>query len=385
MQKYIHDEIRNNLRSLQKGLSVPQQKALAEVVHGLFTVGTPILRHLAQDDEKSAKKQGEKYSHHLRNIDLETKIERFALKQALSDLKKDSIIAYDLTDIAKDTARKMEKLAPVFDGSKCCGTTGYCLHGVGISADLVRLKIHDGNRYTQNQQRRMIVEEIALKLKGQGIWIFDRGNDDKAFFYFLASKLNLRFIARLRGNRQVVIQKTGVSEKVENLRPGKYRIQLLNRNNNKVVPQFYTLIIKKHLPHKPPIRLITNLDYRRYSKNNLVTLYLERWGVENSFRRIKTKFNLEKIRVLHYKTFVNLVGLVQFAPVCSTQLFRTLQKNTSALLAGLLLYYKQFLRLKHLSPNIDSFITFLQQILKPYIYRNHSPPNQLSLLFPNSL
>ncbi len=96
MQKYIHDSLRNNLRSVQKGLTVPQQKAVTEVVRGLFTAGTPILRYLAQDDDKSAKKQGEKYSHHLGNVDLEDKIEQFSLKKAFSDVKTDSIIAYDL-------------------------------------------------------------------------------------------------------------------------------------------------------------------------------------------------------------------------------------------------------------------------------------------------
>ena len=380
MQKYIHDCLRNNLRSIQKGLSVPQQKAVTEVVRGLFTAGTPILRHLAQDDEKSAKKQGEKYSHHLGNINLEEKIEIFSLKKAFSDIKKDSIIAYDLTDIAKDSAKKMEKLAKIFDGSERRGTVGFGLHGVGISSNLVRLRVHDGDKYTQNQQRRKIVGEIAQKLNENGIWVFDRGNDDKAFFKFLASELKVRFIVRLRDNRQVVIQKTGALEKIENLKPGKYKIQLLNRNNNKVDPQVYTLIIKKHLKNKPPIRLITNLDYKHYSRNKVITMYLERWGVENIFRRIKTKFNLEKIRVLSFRKFTNLVALIQFATICSTLIYRALQKSSTALLAGILLYYKTFLRLRRLASNIDSFISFMQQCLKPYVYRNNDPPAQLTLL-----
>lgn len=64
MQKYIHDQLRNNLRSIQKDLSVPQKKAVTEIVRGLFTAKMPVLRHLAQDESKSAKKQGEKYAHH---------------------------------------------------------------------------------------------------------------------------------------------------------------------------------------------------------------------------------------------------------------------------------------------------------------------------------
>lgn len=380
MQKYITDTIRNNQRSLEKGLSVPQKKALTELVRGLYTVGTPVLRHLAQDEEKSTKKQGEKYSHHLGNIDLESKVEHFALKKAISDVKKDSIIAYDLTDIAKDCAKKMEKLSGVFDGSKRRGTVGYCLHGVGIHSNLVKLRVHDGDKYTQNQQRRFIVEEISKKLKKKGIWVFDRGNDDKAFFRFLASKLKVRFIARLKGNRQVVVVKTGALEKVQNMKPGKYRIQLLNRNNNKVEKQIYTLVIKKHLKDKAPIRLITNLDYKRYSKNTLVTMYLERWGVESIFRHLKTKFNLEKIRVLGYRKFINLIALIQFVSVCSVLIYRALQKSAASFLSDISLYYKDFLRLKSLTLSIDSFVLFLRHSLKNYAPREQSYHLQLNLL-----
>lgn len=380
MQKYITDTIRNNLRSLEKGLTAPQKKAVTEVVRGLYTAGTPVLRHLAQDEAKSAKKQGEKYAHHLGNIDLEAKVEQFALKKALFEVKKDSIIAYDLTDIAKDCAKKMEKLSGVYDGSKRRGTVGYCLHGVGIHSNLVKLRVHDGDKYTQNQQRRFIVEEIAQKLKKKGIWVFDRGNDDKQFFHFLSSKLKVRFITRVKENRQVIVLKTGVLEKVENMKPGKYRIQLLNRNNNKIEKQVYTLVIKKHLKNKAPIRLITNLDYKRYSKNDLVMMYLERWGVESIFRHLKTKFNLEKIRVLGYRKFINIIALIQFVSVCSVLIYRTLQKSATSFLSGISLYYKDFIRLKSLTPSIDSFVLFLRHSLKKYTPKEPIPQLQLNLL-----
>jgi len=60
MTKYIQDTIRNNLRCVVADLTRPQEKAVQEIVRGLFTAGTPVLRHLAQDATKTAKKQGEK-------------------------------------------------------------------------------------------------------------------------------------------------------------------------------------------------------------------------------------------------------------------------------------------------------------------------------------
>jgi hypothetical protein len=118
MNKYIQDTIRNKSRSVIAGLSIPQQKAVNEMVRGLFTAGEPILRHLAQDDTKSVKKQAEKYSHHLGNISVQTKVEALALKEAESGVQKTTIIAYDLTDVNKELPEKMEKLSKIWDGSQ---------------------------------------------------------------------------------------------------------------------------------------------------------------------------------------------------------------------------------------------------------------------------
>ena len=76
MYKYIQDSIRNNSRLLLKDLTVPQKKAVTETIRGLFVRGTPILRHLAQNENISAKKQGDKYSYHLGNIQLKEKVEQ---------------------------------------------------------------------------------------------------------------------------------------------------------------------------------------------------------------------------------------------------------------------------------------------------------------------
>ncbi len=381
MQKYIHDCLKNNTRSITKDLTKPQRKAVEEMIRGLFTCEKPILRHMVQNSDISAKKQAEKYSCHLGNIDIAKEIDRFALKRAKNKVKQDTIIAYDLSDISKECAKKMEKIARVFDGSKRRITNGYTLHGVGINCLLTRFKIHNGDKYFQNQTRREIVTEIAEKVDRKGIWVFDRGNDDKQFFKFLSSELRVRFIARLKENRQVVLKKTGDKIQVKYLKPGKYRVYLMDKNNYAIDSSSeYTLTIQQHLKNHEPIRLISNLSYQRYSKCKTVTMYLERWGVENIFKRIKTKFGLEKIRVLSYKKLINLVALTQLAVIISTLIFTTLQKSTAAMISGLLLLYKRFMKTKSLSLNLDSFITFLKDSLDPIVFRNHSPPtNQLPL------
>src|SRR3990167_5841181 len=201
MYKYIQDSIRNNSRCVFKDLTKPQKRAMSEIIRGLFTAGKPILRHIAQDKNISAK------------------------KQAKNSVRKNTIIAYDLTDISK-TAKKMEKISRVFDGSKRKTTDGFLLHGVGINGILTKLKVHDGENFFLNDIRKNIVTEIAQNLHGKGVWVIDRGNDDKQFFKFLRHELKVSFIARLKENRQVVIKQTGVKIQVKNLKPGKYTVYL---------------------------------------------------------------------------------------------------------------------------------------------------------------
>lgn len=386
MYKYIQDTIRNNSRYITTGMTKPQKKSFAEMVRGIFVENTPILRHLAQDKTKTAKKQGEKYSYHLGNIDLQGKIEEFSLQRVKGEVKRNTIIAYDLTDLSKDSAKKIPYLSRVFDGSEGTITNGFTLHGLGVNNILLKLEMHDGENFTQNQVRRRIVEYYAQRFGRKGIWVFDRGNDDKAFFKFLRHSAKVQFIARLRENRQVVMKETGALLKVKDMPPGKYNIYLLNAHNTKVDLRFaYTLVIHKHLEGKEPIRLISWLK-DEYSSRQIVDMYLQRWGIENIFKRAKHKFNLEKIRVLNHQKFVNLICLIQFAINLSTITFINMQKLTHSLISGVYSCYQFFLKQKSLTFNLDSFITFIKNALKPLLFRcERPPPNQLNLLSTRSL
>lgn len=380
MCKYITDTIKNNLKSITKNCTKPEQKAIEEIVRGLLIEGTPILRHLAQHKEKTAKKQGEKYSFHLSKKDLTGTIERFALRHAKTQIKKHTIIAYDLSDIAKENAKEMEKIRRVFDGSKRKVSNGYTFHGVGINHMLIKAEIHYGDNNFLSQMRKKIVTEISTKIGKKGIWVFDRGNDDKQFFNFLRSNLKVDFIARLKENRQVVLKKTGDKIQVKNLSHGQYDVYLMNKNNNKVnTKNTYRLVIQKHLKDKEPIRLLTTLRKKRFSKQQIVTMYLERWGIESGFKRIKGKFGLEKIRVLKHKVFLNLIALTLFSLLLSMIIYQKIQKTNDLLIAEILLMYKRFIRLKSLSFNLDSFISFIKSVLPKLIFRSHDPPVQNSL------
>ena len=188
MTKYISDFIRNQSRSLISGLTRPQQKAIVEVIRGLFTAGEPILRRLAQDPKKTLKRQGDKYGYHLNRVDLVEIVEDMAIKKAKQTVKKDTIIAYDLTDIAKECAEKMEGIGGIFDGSKRKPSQGYAIAGVGVNTTLLSFRVYNARQQTLNQTRRELVSKISIAFGQKGIWVFDRGNDNKDFFRVSASR-----------------------------------------------------------------------------------------------------------------------------------------------------------------------------------------------------
>lgn len=174
---------------------------------------------------------------------------------------------------------------------------------------------------------------------------------------------------------------------MNNLNPGVYPVLLLDHHNNAIDDNIgeLTLIIHEHLKEKEPIRLLTNLVWKNYGTEKIVTMYLDRWGVENIFRRAKTKFNLEAIRVLKYQKFVNLVALIQLAIIVSSITFLAIQKSTNALIIGVLMLYKKFIKHKALTFNIDSFITFMQSSLKPLQKRPAKPLGQMNLFSPSTM
>lgn len=380
MYKYIQDYIRNNSRSVLSDCTLPQKKAISEVIRGLFTAGTPVLRHLAQSGSKTAKKQAEKYSHHLGNINLKERVDEFSLRKVKNEVKEDTVIAYDLTDINKECSKKMEKLSAVFDGSKREVTDGFLLHGVGVNGLLLKLQVHEDEIHTLNQVRLDIISGLAESFDYRGIWAFDRGNDGKLFFKDLRQKLKVQFIARLRVNRTVVMKETGAMEKLEDVPVGQYMVFILDEHGKVDTKNEYLLVVSQHLKNNPPIRLLCHLK-DEYSSQQIVNMYLERWGIENAFKRVKQKFKLERIRVLNYQKFVNLIALIQFAINVCTISFIAIQKFTDSIISGVIIHYRKFIHKKSLSINLDSFISFLQNSLKPLILRPKRPKSMQIPLF----
>jgi hypothetical protein len=390
MQKFISDSVKNNLKSIFKGFSIPQKKSLRLLVKQLLKKGTGILRHLGDiDPEKiSPKSLGQKFSYHLGKVDLLTSVEKYADRKIVKNLKKNSVIAYDLTDINKDSARKIEKMGHCFDGSTRRRSKGFFVHGVGFGKWLWRMQLHDNEKHFLPQIRKKILDHLIKITKSKNpIWAFDRGNDDGQFFEYLIEK-GVRFIVRLKENRVVILKSTNEFISVKALKPGKYNILIpTQKTKNKKHFQFheYVLIVKQNKKFKTPIRFLCSKNLAPFSETEIQYFYLKRWGVENSFKSIKSQLKLESIRVLRFKKFQNLVSLMHFCLLLNQSLFQRIQQNTSGLLldfsSKIYTAYLKFQKTFTRTANINSFVDFMRTNMPTIFVHRKSlkPPCQSTI------
>lgn len=118
MNKYILDSIKNNTKTIFLGMTKPQKKSLTFMIKRVFQTGSGILRESGDCQLQLPKTIAQKISYHLGEIDVLKPVEEFRNKQRLNFLPNNGVIAYDLTDVAKKSAKKIENRTDTFDGSE---------------------------------------------------------------------------------------------------------------------------------------------------------------------------------------------------------------------------------------------------------------------------
>lgn len=156
-------------------------------------------------------KTEQRLSRQMSKEDLTEHINKAILKEGYRKITKDIVLAWDLSDIQKPFAKKMDNLAKVWDGSEGEVGQGYWINSV-IAADvnkeqliplyneLFSQKAKDFG--SENQQIFKALRVVNEELKGKGIWAMDRGADREEIVDEL-SALKARFVIRARGDRKV--------------------------------------------------------------------------------------------------------------------------------------------------------------------------------------
>lgn len=323
---------------LSYGLPRPKRKFIHQMIYGIQASKdiklSSITRALGEDIPYI--KTENRLSRQISSQDLTQFIGDKLSEEGSKLISEDTVLALDLSDIAKEYSKKQENLSLVRDGSTGEIKDGWYLIGV-IGADPRGEKVIPlyGELYSQEaddfeSENTMIlktIDRVRNKVADRGIWTLDRGADRKKIYERLLSK-KLKFVIRLAGKRDLKEEESG--RKVRSLTmakkcPCRYRAKVTIRGEVFKEKELHigwkrvkftfndtplALVVVKGYGELP-LMLITNLEVKdEVDSLHILEVYLTRWKCEESWRFIKQSYNMEDVRLLKYIGLRNTVILV---------------------------------------------------------------------------
>jgi hypothetical protein len=348
----MHDsKVRSRLKAqltkfcseLCSGLSKPLGKFVAQMLYGIQSSQDVKLSNIgrALGEAIPLIRTEKRLSRNLKYAELEAGLTTKLVEMASARIHEDTVLALDLSDIRKEYARRMEHLAPVWDGSSGETHQGYWLldvTGAEVSGSEIvpvcqKLFSAEAEEFrSENAEILAMVDQVDRRLAGRGILTMDRGCDRKKLLEPLLDK-HLRFVIRSTGERTVIDRRGRTrsvaevalgcrlrhqarvvridkgQEKSYELRYGAEPICLVGREE-----QLWLVAIAGF--GEQPILLVTSLKLRARDSESVwwaARIYWTRWKIEETFRFVKQCYNLEDIRVMKYRRLKNLVVLVTAA------------------------------------------------------------------------
>ena len=257
------------------------------------------------------------------------------LRRSAALVTDDTLIAADTADLAKYSARHLEGLGRVHDGSDPEGRTapGYgafqAFARVGAGPVFPRgvepLKVYAGAPPGETAAILAHVLRVPEAVRGQGTWVLDRGLDRRELFGPWA-RCGVAVVVRQRGDRTVTTAagrvvavdalvagqgcprprrwpKGGVSVAVEVRLP-------------EVGAASFLLVVGWRVPgSERPLVLLVSPAGRRAGRTGrwFIRAYHKRWGAEDAPRGIKQRFAVEAFLVRSWMSIRRLLWLVAWA------------------------------------------------------------------------
>ena len=116
---------------------------------------------------------------------------------------------------------------------------------------------------------------------------------------------------------------------------------------------------------------------------DIVETSLVRWDIENLYKQMKEKFQMEKIRLLFWKKLKNLLALIQLATSISNKMFAEMTEGSGEMTTHfeLSVTFTAFCRHRSLTSNRFAFTSFLSEHAPSFPPRTRrGNPLQRSLL-----
>ena len=389
--KDIQNLINNNLNKLTFGLTRPQKKAVKETVNGIIRHKSCILQQIfAETKNNRVSKKVENVLNQLKQIDITTKTNDLLRDRLCKSIENETVIAFDEGEIAKPKAKKMENLTRIWDASKKRRCNGYNLCGLATKQSFLCLEIWNKNEESISEIRWRMIESVAKKTQGKGIFVFDRGHDHTALIRKMAEK-GLQFIIRAKDLRRPFDNKLGIKRNITDFETGYHSIKVTQNKPSKNLwtGSLYLVVTEiKDKDEDGKLRrawFLTNLSPEKYSIRDIQNFYTQRWCIESHYQQIKTHYGLESVRIHSIKAIKALLALCNFALWITSeahlkisQTIKGLWTELSCCLGAFIRFCKRF-SLK--TSSVSAFRSFIANNLPVFfskIVSKSSPPT----LFP---
>lgn len=361
----------NTVKSVTFWMKKPEKKFFRTILENMLEYRTTVLSQLWDVEKKPAKELKNYYSKHLWKEDwssLWKKVEKVMVKFIWKIDKENNFFCFDTVDTNKNSAKKMEWLKAVRDGSEWSIWNWFTWHSVSIKSIPLFFKRERIKKDTEDKTIKMdIFTEQVEKISSlfwPWYWILaDRWYDDFKKFQLLIA-MWFFFCIRLKTNRNVEILEWKHKWEILkswDLEEWNYTVKIT------WIEQELFIFVKALKWLKNPIRVISNIN----DKKN-IEKYLKRWEIERIFKTGKQEFNFEKVWTQSVQKTENLVYLVQLCLGISAYIFNKLnpkfeyiqEKNEVISCEKICKKISPFLKKKGLTFNRNSITSFIAYYMK---------------------
>lgn len=339
-------KLAQSLYKFKGALTLPEYKLLQDISLGILKGQSIINLKIAKQLNESitAKKTCERFTRHLNKPEFGSKVQDVMIKHQSRGFDDETCVIVDESDIIKPQAKTMEGLQKVRDGSSGkYDQSGYALLNIiayhnssqgyeikPISSDLIS-RDKELDSVSQILEDRLI--DIVLASGNKGVYLFDRGYDDKKLYRFLKDN-EMNYIIRAMGDRNLILDGKEQSFK-EVAKSVKLNLTYKAKGSNQQIECGIKRVQLRLDPHpkKHPKTLDTWLVVSRFSPNEngkqgyfyflcdfpgqlhltleaivekALRMYRMRWKIEEVHRHIKQEYGWEKIQLTKYIRLQNM-------------------------------------------------------------------------------
>ncbi len=326
---------------ISKGFPKVKQRLIKEMLYGIQATKDVKLSNISRslNEKIDLIKTEDRLSRNLDDMDFTEVINNEICGLGSKKVGEDMVIALDPGEIRKKSAKKMEFLCGIHDGSEHEIGDGYWLCKV-VAADIEHKEViplycegysqNADDFKSENTQILKAIDRVSKYIGKKGIWAIDRGGDrDVIIERFLNKAAPKRFVIRLSKRRNLIRRgkERNCYEIAKRLSTPYKTIIIKYEDGKEKVKSVYYNAVEVKLPQREeklflvvvkgfgeePMMLLTRVKVNTRIKESIwriVEIYLTRWKCDESFRYIKQCYNLEDIRVRSYTSIRNIIVLV---------------------------------------------------------------------------